>query len=309
MATDQGPVVMSALLRAELVRLRKGRNLTQEQVAAELDWSNSKLIRLEGGHNAITKVDLDALLAMYGVTSEDERERLQALGSGARSRGWWDNYREQLSAEYLKFVGYEAGASYIRQYQEAVVPGLLQTLEYAQALTAATIQDKAKLTSAVQLRMLRQSELAKRNPRPRQYFVLDEAVVRRHVGIAEDPAIMPAQLQHLAAVARDDERRTTIRVIPFTAGAYPGLSGAFTLLEFEGDFQDILYLDSGRDVISVIPEDARVAEFAEAFESLLKVALSADASIDFILEAARDMSLSAPFSERGDACRRQPKVV
>jgi transcriptional regulator with XRE-family HTH domain len=289
MATDQGPVVMSALLRAELVRLRKGGEFTQEQVAAELDWSKSKLIRLEGGHNSITKVDLDALLDVYGVTSEAEREHLQALSRGARSKGWWDDYRETLSAEYLKFVGYEAGASHIRQYQEAVVPGLLQTREYAQALTAATIRDRAKSTSVVQLRMLRQTELAKRAVRPRQDFVLDEAVLRRRVGKADDPAIMPAQLRHLAAVAQGDER-STIRVIPFTVGAYAGLSGAFTLLEFEGGLQDILYLDSGRDVISVVPDDSRVALFADAFESLLQVALPADASVDFILEAARDMS-------------------
>ena len=85
MATDQGPVVQSALLRSELIRLRKESGLTQEQVAEDLDWSPSKLIRVEGGRSSITKVDLDALLTTYGISSESHRERLQALNRGRAS--------------------------------------------------------------------------------------------------------------------------------------------------------------------------------------------------------------------------------
>src|SRR5215469_13583395 len=114
MATDQGPVVQSALLRSELTRLRKESGLTQEQVADALDWSPSKLIRVEGGRSSITKVDLDALLTQYGVSSESHRERLQALNRGSRERAWWTDYRDDLSATYLEYVGYEAGAAYIR---------------------------------------------------------------------------------------------------------------------------------------------------------------------------------------------------
>ena len=90
MASDQGPVIQSALLRGELVRLRKERGLTQQQVAGAMEWSPSKLIRVEGGGSSITKVDLDALLTKYGVTSESHRERLHALTAGPRRRGWWD---------------------------------------------------------------------------------------------------------------------------------------------------------------------------------------------------------------------------
>src|ERR1039457_5199634 len=96
MATDQGPVVQSALLRNELIRLRKESGLTQEQVAANLDWSPSKLIRGEGGRTPSTKGDLDALLTPYGVSSESPRERLQALNRGARERAWWASYRDEL---------------------------------------------------------------------------------------------------------------------------------------------------------------------------------------------------------------------
>ena len=135
MAGDQGPVVQSTLLRNELTRLRKESGLTQEQVAHDLEWSPSKLIRVEGGRSSITKVDLDALLSKYGVTSESSRERLHALNRGAREQAWWAAYREDISPTYLEYVGYEAGANFIRQFNGSVVPGLLQTPEYVEVLT------------------------------------------------------------------------------------------------------------------------------------------------------------------------------
>ena len=123
MATDQGPVVQSMLLRGELIRLRKDSGLTQEQVAGNLEWSASKLIRVEGGRSSITKVDLDALLAQYGVTSESRREQLQSLNRGARERAWWDSYKDDVSPAYLNYVGLEAGAAFVRQFQLGVHPG------------------------------------------------------------------------------------------------------------------------------------------------------------------------------------------
>jgi transcriptional regulator with XRE-family HTH domain len=290
MATDQGPVVQSALLRGELVRLRRERELTQEHVATQLEWSPSKLIRVEGGRSAITKVDLDALLDMYGVGSETQRDRLQSLNRGARGRGWWDSFRAEVSATFLTYVGYEAGASFIRTFHSTVVPGLLQTSAYAQEVTAAASDDKVQLASVVKMRMLRQTELAKRNPPPRQYFVLDEAAIRRHVGIQHDPAIMPDQLRHIAVKARGDER-ITVRVIPFTAGAHTGITGPFSLLEFEGGLPDILYLEAGPNVISMtVGDDPRIAEYADAFERALGAALPAKDSIEMILNVAEEMS-------------------
>lgn len=290
MATDQGPVVQSALLRLELVRMRREKDLAQEQVAADLEWSASKLIRVEGGRSSITKVDLDALMDRYGVTSEAQRDRMQALNRGARAKGWWDDYRKELAPAYVNYVGYEAGASYIRTCQTMVVPGLLQTSGYAQELSASTVEDKVRIASAVKLRLLRQAELAKRTPHPRQYFVLDEAVIRRHVGIQTDPGIMPGQLRQIAARAQSDER-VTVRVVPFRAGAHAGHTGPFTLLEFDGGLSDILYLDTGRDQISMISgDDQKVGEYADAFEKLLGVALSASDSAELILRVAEEMS-------------------
>jgi transcriptional regulator with XRE-family HTH domain len=289
MAADQGPVVQSALLRGELIRLRKDRDMTQEQVAHRLEWSPSKLIRIEGGRSSITKVDLDALLNVYGLTSESQRERLAAFNRTARDRAWWDTYREDADGTYLQYVGYEAGAAFIRQFPGTVVPGLLQTREYAEVIIENSLPDAAGVGPALRLRMQRQAELAKRSLPPRQYYVLDEAVVRRHVGIRKDPAIMPNQLRYIADRA-ESEDLLTVRVIPFNVGAHAGLSGPFTLLEFEGDLPDILYLDAGRGTISMIPSsDPQVAEYRDKFEVLLEEALPADRSIEFIRTAAEDM--------------------
>jgi transcriptional regulator with XRE-family HTH domain len=288
MATDQGPVVQSALLRAELIRLRKDSGLTQEQVAQDLDWSPSKLIRVEGGRSSITKVDLDALLTEYGIKSESHRERLQVLNRGTRERAWWAAYRDDINPAYLEYVGYEAGAAYIRQFQWGAVPGLLQTPEYAGILTANSV-DAVRVGPAVKFRLQRQAELAKRSTPPRQYHVVDEAVIRRHVGISQDPAIMPAQLRHIADRAEREES-LTLRVIPFNAGAHPGLSGPFTLLEFDGAMPDLLYLDAGREATLITGSDPRIGEYADDFEVLLESALSAAESIDLIRQAAEEMS-------------------
>jgi transcriptional regulator with XRE-family HTH domain len=252
MASDQGPVVQSALLRNELIRLRKDSGLTQDQVAADLDWSPSKLIRVEGGRSSITKVDLDALLTKYGISSESHRERLQAMNRGARERAWWSAYRDELNPTYLDYVGYEAGASFM-------------------------------------LRLQRQAELARRSTPPRQYYVIDEAVIRRHVGIKLDPAIMPDQLTHIADRAQHEEL-LTIRVIPFAAGAHSGLAGPFTLLEFEGAMPDLLYLDSGREASLITGSDPRIGQYADDFEVLLESALPATESIELIRRAAEDLS-------------------
>ena len=159
----------------------------------DLEWSPSKLIRVEGGRSAVTKVDLDALLTEYGVTSGAERDRLQQLNRWAREPAWWDVYRNDISAPYLSYVGYEAGASFIRQFPGTVVPGLLQTEEYAKALTIGAV-DVMKVNPVVKLRLQRQAEIAKRTDPPYQYYVLDEAVIRRRIGIEIDPSIMPNQL-------------------------------------------------------------------------------------------------------------------
>jgi len=268
--------------------MRKESGLTQEQVASALDWSPSKLIRVEGGRSSITRVDLDALLTRYGVSSESSRDRLQALNRGARERPWWSEYRESLNPTVLGFFGYEAGAAYIRSFQSAIIPGLLQTPQYAEVLTSHST-DAVRLGMILQSRQRRQAELAKRDNPPRQYYVLDEAVVRRHVGIKQDPAIMPAQLRRIAELAEGSDL-VTVRVVPFSVGAHVGLSGPFTVLEFEGGLLgDVVYLENGRRNELVTGADERIAEYTDDFEDLLENSLSGDDSVEFIRAVADEM--------------------
>lgn len=291
MTSDQGPVVQSAMLRSDLARLRRQNGLTQEQVAGELEWSPSKLIRIEGGRSQVTKVDLDALLTRYQVSPE-ERERLQALNRGARERGWWDKYQRDAAEAYVKYVGFEAGASFIRQFESAFVPALLQTAEYATVVTAAGVDpDQVEVAPLVELRLQRQAELARRSRRPRQYYVIDEAVIHRHVGIATDPAIMPNQLRSLADRAETDEM-VTVRVIPFTAGAYRGFAGTFTLLEFDGGLPDLLYVDPGRGALgnTVSGDDPLVVECRDDFEACIEASLFEERSIELIRSVAASMA-------------------
>lgn len=290
MTTDQGPVVSSALLRSELVRRRREKQLTQEQVAGQLDWSSSKLIRIEGGRSAITKVDLDALLDIYGVASPDQRERLQALNRGARQKAWWDDHRAGLSVPFRTFLGYEAGATFIRGYQSLILPGLLHNRAYARVMTEVTVEDESRIDAIVEARMFRQEQKAKRTSPPREYYLLDEAVLRRRVGAPDDPTVMPGQLRELAARAKEEEL-LTLRVIPFAAGAHAGLTGPFYLLEFDPGLPDILYIDQGKNGISMVAgDDPRVAQYQDTFESMLGQALSAEESIDFMLAIAEEMS-------------------
>jgi hypothetical protein len=288
MASDQGPVIQSALLRVELVRLRKERELTQQQVAAAMEWSPSKLIRMEGGGSSIAKVDLDALLTAYGVTSESHRDRLHTLNRGAKEVGWWAAYKDDVSTDYLTYVGYEAGAAFIRQFQIGVIPGLLQTAEYAEIVTSGAAVKPELVGTLVRLRMQRQSELAQRSAPPRLYFVLDEGVIRRHVGIKRDKAIMPNQLCSIADRAERDHL-VTVRVIPFETGAHPGLIDPFTLFEFEAGLSDVLVLEANRAAVMISGDDPEVAKCAEDFEELLEDALSAEESIKLMRTVADRM--------------------
>lgn len=288
MATDQGPIVQSALLRRELQLLRKEKGLTQEHVARALEWSPSKLIRIEGGKSGLTRTDLQALLQQYGVTSESKVERLQALARGARETAWWSAYRGDVGDTYLNFVGFEAGASHIRHFHGSIIPGLLQTEEYGLVMTAGEV-GMVEVARGVRLRMQRQRELAKREQPPTRLYIIDEAAIRRHVGIGTDPAIMPNQLRHVADVSEQDDL-VTVRIIPFKAGAHSGLHGPFTLLEFEAGLPDVLYLEGGRAASTMITgDDERIAEYRAAFETLLDVTLSKEESIDLMRKAAEEL--------------------
>lgn len=287
MANDHGPVVQSALLRDELVRLRTRADLALDQVAADLGWVPSKLIRLEGGSDLIASEDLDALVERYDAAAI--AGRLRELNSGAHDAYWWAEYRNDVPAVYLDYVGWERGAVRIRQFPGTVLPGLLQTSAYAEAITEMTgAPDRGG--RVVELRLRRQSELAGRDNPPRQHYILDEAVIRRRVGERRDRTVMTEQLRHIIRAAEVGGGRVVVQVIPFERGEHAGLPGPFTLLDFDAALPGILYLDPGREPIEMTAHHHRVADFTDRFERLRAAALPAAESLDLIRAAARDVS-------------------
>ncbi|MEV4252999.1 helix-turn-helix transcriptional regulator [Spirillospora sp. NPDC049652] len=289
-ASGPGPVVQRAILVSELQRLRVETGETQDQVAAALDWSTSKLIRIEGGTVGVSTTDLQALLRHYGLPDGDERVGvLTSMARDARQRGWWSLYRREMKPAYLQYIGYESGASSIRSFQTMLVPGLLQTEEYANALTIEFVDSHADRDVIVEVRMRRQEEIFGRDDPPQLRMVVDEAVLRRRVGGQFDPGIMPRQLRHILDAL--DRPHVSVEVIPFSAGAHFGMMGEFTILQFDDPrLNDVFFQENvGGSDLTVMDRDRRVTDYSAAFENLRQLALPADATADFIEELIAGM--------------------
>ncbi|MEV2279335.1 helix-turn-helix transcriptional regulator [Nocardiopsis sp. NPDC049922] len=288
MSDDRGPVVHQHLLIHHLIALRHERGLTQEQVGRALDWSHAKVMRFEGGAQVLPQSMLDALLALYGITNTPLGRKLRALGEKARERAWWSAYRRLMKPAYRQFIGLEAGADTIRQVHTALIPGLLQTRDYTRCVTA-TWAEPREVEPLVELRMRRQSGLGTRTPRPRQEYLLDETVLRKHTGISVDPAIMPRQLHHLVDMAGAPE--VEIRVIPDGHGEHIGLTeGSFILLEFDNDLDDIFYTEN-HNVCTLTDKKHEVEKYKTKFaETWEDAALPEDKSLELIEHYALSMT-------------------
>jgi transcriptional regulator with XRE-family HTH domain len=294
MPSSQGPVVQRAILTSELVRLRKEAQKVQEEVARALDWSPSKLIRIEGGTVGISTTDLQALLRLYGVNGDGEVRRLTELARGSRERGWWQAYQTDIpDSAFRSFLGYELGASVRRQFEVSLVPGVLQTEDYTKVVLREYAGDigQERIDTLTEIRMRRQEELQSRDPAAAQFFILDEAVIRRRVGatLPGGKGIMPAQLRRLIEVAQ--RPNVTIKIIPFESGAHFGMKGGFILLEFDADLGEILYLENARGGdLMITGRDVAVAEYREEFERLQQWTYDSERSQQLIQEAIDQMT-------------------
>lgn len=290
MAEVQGSAIQRGRLTRELRRIRKDAGMTQEQVATAMEWSLSKLIRIEGGGVSISVSDLRSLLALYQIADEDHIDELIALARAARQRSWFTAFRDITSSQYVTFVGYEAAASIIRQFEPTLIPGQLQTEEYGRAVTLEYAADR--VDKLVEIRMRRQELLEE--SRRLFFFILDEAVIRREVGAPTNPGIMRRQLRRLVEIAR--QPNITIEIVPFSAGVHPGMKGPFTVLEFPGDDEDVLYLENARGGASnpsalITGEDLEILTHREAFERLREQSLGPKKSIELISQVAEGMTL------------------
>jgi len=235
-----GPTVPRRLLGAQLRRLREERRITLEDAGNVIRASGSKMSRLENGRVSFKDRDISDLLTFYEMTDEQQRAALRELARSASAHGWWHDYSDVLPSWFEAYVGLEEAATSIRAYENQFVPGLLQTEDYARAVTLLGHEGApaAEVEQRVRLRMARQALLAE--PRPvHLWAVLDEAMLRRPAG---RPGVMRRQLLHLQQAA--DRPNVTIQVIPFIAGAHAAAGGPFSILGFaERDLPDVVYLE------------------------------------------------------------------
>ncbi|MDL4813562.1 helix-turn-helix domain-containing protein [Actinomadura opuntiae] len=285
MPAANSPTVRQRRLRAEMRRSRAEAGLTQEQVAENLDWSLSKVIRIESGSVNISTTDLKALLALYRV-ADDRVAELVELARSARERAWWSGYRKILSPQYYELIGYESAASIVRQYENLILPGLLQTQEYAQEYIGGDLppEQAGDVEPLVEVRMRRQEILERENP-PLLLFILDEATVRRQIG---GPRVMRNQLRHLVDLA--SRPHITIEVVPFSAGVYPGLRGSFTILEFPAaEDDDVLHLESPGFMRVTRDLQEAITSYRERFEELRKISLRPEGTAVLLNQLANEM--------------------
>ena len=234
------PMILKKRLRKELREVREKVGRTQKEVAAKMDWSVSKLIRIETGLVNISTNDLRYLLQYYGIDGERIENELVPMAKAAREATPWSDWKNQVSDEYLTLLGYETSAARIRNFEPTWIPGLLQTEGYAQeVLQTLETQDKERAESLVDLRMKRQ-ELLERAAPPDLHFILDESIIRRQVG---SPDIMREQLERILEFAA--KPHVTVRIIGFKQGMYRNMRTPYVLLEFANDQDDdVLYFEN-----------------------------------------------------------------
>jgi transcriptional regulator with XRE-family HTH domain len=280
------PAVQRRRLRAELRSARQDAGLTQEQVAAAMDWSLSKVIRIEGGTVGISTNDLKALLAYYQIADDDTVLHLIGLARGARERSWWSGYSDVADRRFLQFIEYEGAAFALRSFHPLVLPGMLQTYEYARAVirqfSVGLSEDDTD--KRVELRMRRQ-EVLEGPDQPQFFYVLDEAVVRRMVG---GRLTMRGQVLRLAELAA--RPGMSIELIPFSAGVHPGLEGQFTIVEFNDDSDDVLFQETRTAGMIQFTDPDTILSYREIFEQLRELSLGPDESITYLNSIASDLS-------------------
>jgi len=271
---------------AELRRLRDAAGITIDQAAARLDCSASKISRMETGAGVQRPRDVTELLDFYEVTAEETRAELLALVRDSNEQDWWHNYPDAVPRWFERFMAAESSAVSVEEFDCQLVPGLLQTPDYARAVMRAanTSLDDDEIDRRVVVRMERQNRLAGEDPLSLS-VVLDESVLRRHVGGRD---VMRAQLERLAD--RAAQPNITIQVLPFTLGAYAAFGHPFTIMSFPvppgGEVVHMDQLHSG--LYLERPSDLR--RYRLAMNRLRAAALDAEQSRNAIIKAVEDLT-------------------
>lgn len=268
------PTIRRRELGTLLRKLRTDKGWTAEQVAEHLLISPSKVSRLEKGQRGASARDIRDLCDLYGVDGE-QRQHLMDLASESKQRAWW----QPLGLPYSTYVGLEAEATSISDYGLGIIPGLLQTADYARAVVRAAVPKWVPeiVEQRVEGRMARQERLLFAEPVPRFEAVVDESVLHRIVG---SPAIMRAQLRQLLELS--DLPAVTVRVIPYDAGALPAGNNKFIVLRFtQPTVSDVVFIEGlTGDLYLDDPNDVEVYNLT--FRTLADLAAAPETTHDII---------------------------
>jgi transcriptional regulator with XRE-family HTH domain len=282
-AANVNPTVRRRRLGSELRKLREAKGLTAEEVAARLLVSQSKISRLENGRRSISQRDVRDLCGVYDVQDERVVESLMTMAKESRQRGWWHAFGD---IPYSVYIGLEAEAASIRNYESLLIPGLLQTREYAEASVGGIAPENTpeEVLKRVEVRMRRQDRINEEEP-VRFWTVIDEAALHRVVGNTQ---VMREQLEFLIELST--RPHVTVQVIPYSMGAHPGMTGAFSILEFpEATDSDVVYLEGVTSDL-YLEKEPDVRRYTEMYEHLRAGALSPDQTRVVIAQVAKEHS-------------------
>jgi len=278
MATS--PSLRRRRLAAELRGLREQSGLSVTEAARRLDWQASRISRIENRQSGITAPELRKLLDLYGTDDEQYRARLAELARRVNERGWWQKYAGLIGGDYADLISLEAETRTIRAYEQELMPGLLQTPEYAYAVIRASrpTDTAEEVKRRVEIRMERQEILTRPYPPPPRFnVVLSEAALRRPVGGYD---VMRAQLEYL--LQPRDRANVTIQVLPFDAGVHPAMVGPFSVMTFP-DPDDLGVVGVENAIGTLFLEDPyELRAYEELWNALQASALSPDDSQTFL---------------------------
>lgn len=285
MAASNSPAVARRRVRLALREARDTRQLTQSQVAEAMEWSLSKVMRIESGEVSISPNDLRPLLAYLGITDRTVVDILvQDARVSRRRQMWWDTpeFRDFITPAMRQMIQYEAEAPVMRHFHNVHVPGELQTPEYAQAILSSYHDelDEKRIRVRAEVRRRRREQLLARKPPPEVLVLLDESVLKRRVG---GPRVFGEQLSLFSRLI--NEHRVTIRVLHFGASGPLPLYGAFDIYEVGGEGDAVLYRES--HLSDELVEDGRVAQYRHRFELLWSASLDESTSASLVENHAK----------------------
>lgn len=282
MQRSYSPTIRRRRISAQLRKFRKQKGFSTVTAGEKLGWPQQKISKIESGEQKrIPPAELDALLDAYGVTDPQVRESLHECARLAKQRGWWTKYKDAFPGGLPDF---ESEASVIRSYESQVIPGLLQTPDYADAVFRAyKFRADEEISHLVKARMERQQILNRVDP-PHFMTIIDEGALHRVVGSVE---VMRTQLRHLTHMA--SRHNIDVYVLPFKAGAHAATTGSFTIMDFPDPMDNsIVYVETPTSTLYLEDED-EVREFNAMISRTQSAALSPTLSMDLVEEVLKSL--------------------